>query len=946
MVDYKSIELKWQNRWAEEGLFEPETGSKKPYMVVAAFPYVNGPQHIGHLRTFGTADVLARYKRMRGFAVLYPMGFHCTGTPILAMAKRIKSRDKELIDDLKRFHIKEEDIARMEDPDFMAFYFAREIEGGMRRAGFGIDWRRKFFTVDQSFSKFIEWQFGILNSKGYLIKGSHPLGWCMNENNAVGMHDTKHDVEPDIEKETAIRFRVSGEDAYMVCVTFRPETIFGVTNIFISQNAKYVLCRFKDFSAYISADSAKMLAAQTSIEEIREVDGTELLKKTCVNPVNGEVLPVLPGFFVKPEIGTGVVMSVPSHAPFDYAALERLKRSGYPVPEMKIRKLIDVDIGRSLSDVAVGQAKPSQIDIPALAYLEILHADAGAIDDMLEFATKLEYREESHWGKMSVKGYEGMSEPKARDLIRDSLEKQGDAFGIYVIANSPVYCRCGHEIVVKVVGDQWFINYGDKAWKGQAMECMEGMSILPDKLRKTFETAFEWIDRRAVARSQGLGTRFPLDSNFIIESLSDSTLYMAFYTISSYIREMEPEKLRPEFFDYVFLGKGDAGKISESTGIDYDIIKRCRESFAYWYVALSNHSGPDLIFNHLTMYTYNHVAVFGKEYWPRQTVVNGVVLSEGEKMSKSLGNIIPLAEGLEQHGVDPMRIAIVAGAELYSDSEFSLKGVNGIKDRIEYIYGIADRMDEYEPSGLSGIDYWLYSKLNRKIRSCTEAMERLSLRDASVEALYNSVIELKEYTERGGKNQVVIKDYLHAMVLMMQPIAPHISEDLWHKLGNSTFAATEAWPVFDEGMIDDLVERKHSLADSCIADARNAMALMSRKEGAKAKLVRFIVANSLKRSVNNELARSRKPGEVIAKFKADGADSAAVADYVGRLSKRMNELSVAELTDEDEISALADSKEYMEKELGCVVEIEKENESKSQRAARAMPMKPCIDLSA
>jgi len=174
-----------------------------------------------------------------------------------------------------------------------------------------------------------------------------------------------------------------------------------------------------------------------------------------------------------------LLCSVPSHVPFDYAALERLKASGYPMPEIKPKKLIDVEIGRSLVDVGVGEAKPIHIDLPALAYLEILHTNVNAIDDMLEFATKLESREESHWGKMIVPGYEGMSEPEAREKVKNELIAKGSAFELSILSNAPVYCRCGAKIVVKIVEDQWFLNYGDEHWKAIAKEAFSKITIVP-----------------------------------------------------------------------------------------------------------------------------------------------------------------------------------------------------------------------------------------------------------------------------------------------------------------------------------------------------------------------------------------------------------------------------------------------------------------------------------
>ena len=100
-MDYKNIEEKWQKAWNDGKVFEAEPNDKKPLLVTAAFPYVNMPQHIGHIRTYGTADTYAKYMSMRGFNVLYPMAFHATGTPVLAFAKRIANNDQELIDEIE-----------------------------------------------------------------------------------------------------------------------------------------------------------------------------------------------------------------------------------------------------------------------------------------------------------------------------------------------------------------------------------------------------------------------------------------------------------------------------------------------------------------------------------------------------------------------------------------------------------------------------------------------------------------------------------------------------------------------------------------------------------------------------------------------------------------------------------------------------------------------------
>ncbi len=947
MIHYDEIEEKWQKRWRDAKIFEGDVNNNRPYFITAAFPYPNGPQHIGHLRTYGTADVLARYKRMQGFNVLYPMAFHATGTPVLAFAKRIKAGDRSLVEDLKVFHIPDEDIAKMTEPIFIANYFINEIQRGMQKAGYSIDWRRKFISIEPFFSKFVEWQFGILNRKGYLTVGRHPVGWCPNENNAVGMHDTKRDMEPEIEKVTAIKFRVEGLDAYAVCSTFRPETIHGVTNLFVDENAKYVICRIngeKDESI-LSKAAAADLTYQMKIDVTREIEGKELLSRKCINPATEAQIPILPGFFVDEKRGTGIVMSVPGHAPFDYVAIERLRASGYDVGGITPIKVIEVDIGKSLGKGEAGKM-PANTDIPALAYLETLGYDSSSKNDVIELATKLQYKEESHWGKMTVKGYEGMGEVEARDKIGKLLEGKKTAFDLYVLMNEDrVFCRCGFAVVVKVVDNQWFINYGDQKWKNEVKEHFKSMNVLPSGIRNALDAAIDWIDLRAVVRAQGLGTKFPFDKEKIIESLSDSTLYMSFYTISNVIREVDVESLKPEFFDYVFLGTGSIDDVSKSTGIDYKVMQKCRESFDYWYRETSRHSGPDLIFNHLTMYIYNHVAVFGKERWPKQIVVNGVVLSEGEKMSKSLGNLTPLMEGLQKYGVDPLRAVVVAGADLISDSDYSDEAVKGVKERFEFLSELCMNIESYETGELRNIDYWLYSKLNRKIKAVTGALEKLELRDAFTNILYGSVLELRRYLARGGKNGIVMKDYLSNIALLLQPIAPHVSEELWHMLGNETFSSLEKWRSADESMMSDKIETGEDLVNDLIKDAREVMELISKKGGQKASTARIIVADDWKRLLSNAMAKEKNVSSVMkAAREIEGMNMEKAAKYVNSLAKKMESLRAGELAQEDEFKVYSEAKEYIEGMLGIGIEVEMESGSDSPRAERAMPLKPSIDV--
>ena len=954
LINYDDIEQKWQKAWADARIFEGDINQKNPYMVTVAWPYVNGPQHIGHMRTFGTADVLARYRRMCGYNVLFPMGFHATGTPILAFAKRIKNNDRDLIADLEVFHIPKEDIGKMTDPVYIANYFSNEIERGMHRAGYSIDWRRKFTSTDPFFSKFVEWQFSMLNKKGYLVKGKHPVGWCPNENQAVGMHDTKKDVQPDIERQIAVKFKLEAEDSYILCATYRPETLSGVTNLFISNGSKYSLCKIdgQEGTYYISKSAVAPMKFQMGITEIKEVEAAELMSKKCTNPVTGTMLRIFPGSFVKEDVGTGAVMSVPAHAPFDYSELQKLKAQGLALDVVPV-KVLDLPAKEGQQGAAVDAE--SYVDLPALAYIRMFEGTM-AETEALEAATKLSYKEEFHSGKMSAKGYEGMSIPDARKKISDELLSGSKALEVYSLANAPVTCRCGQRVVVNLV-EQWFLNYGNKEWKDLARNAFSEVAVLPEKTRNAFDAAIEWIDLRAVARAQGLGTRFPLDPNYIIESLSDSTIYMAFYTISHFLKGIDVEKLKPELFDYIFLGSGKPEDVEQSTGVDYQLVKKCRDSFDYWYRMTSRHSGPDLIFNHLTMYVFNHATIFAKEYWPKPIVVNGSVLSEGEKMSKSLGNIVPLVDAFSKYGADVVRTMVLGGADLFSDSEFSEDAAKGVDDRFSYIYDLASKLASMDTCELRHMDYWLYSRLNKKIKDASARMEKLELRGVSTAVIYDSVLELRKYLSRGTPNGIVMKDFLTGITLMLSPIAPHVGEEIWHLLGNNSLVSTERWPSADDSLISEDVEREEDMLEGVISDTKQVMALM-RKNGKEPKHITLIVASDWKRTLSEKLAKTRNMGQVMSELSSDSANlkaleaqglgsggMEAVAKYLKQISKKPVTVAGIGSGQADEFKLLEESAGYLSSSLGCTVSVEEEAKSKSQRAPNAVPQRPSIDLS-
>src|SRR5439155_17069657 len=180
--------------------------------------------------------------------------------------------------------------------------------------------------------------------------------------------------------------------------------------------------------------------------------------------------------------------------------------------------------------------------------------------------------------------------------------------------SGPVVCRCMTPSVVRIVSDQWFIRYGDDEWKKETHAAMERMTFYPPAVRKQFDYVVDWLRDWACAREHGLGTHLPQDPRWLIESLSDSTIYMSYYTIAHLVEKgtvtgsspragVDAADLTPAFFDFVMLGKGDAKSAAKGT-VTPELTERARREFLYWYPLDFRNSGKDLVQNHLTFMVF------------------------------------------------------------------------------------------------------------------------------------------------------------------------------------------------------------------------------------------------------------------------------------------------------------------------------------------------------
>jgi leucyl-tRNA synthetase len=968
MVDWKQIEEKWQERWAETGVFEADPDPETPkYYLTVAYPYPNAPQHIGHGRTYTLTDVHARYRRMQGYNVLFPMAFHYTGTPVIAMVDRLKEKDPDLLDTfLNIYNVPEERLSDLETPVGMARYFAEEIKAGMKRMGFSIDWRREFTTIDSYYSKFIEWQFAKLRQKGYIIQGSHPVGWCPGCGNPVGQHDTIGDKEPEFEEFTVIKFR-RGDEVYPAA-TLRPETVFGVTNMWLNPGAEYVRASVDGENWVVSAEAVEKLRFLGREVEVTEAfPGSKLIGLSLTNPITGGEFPILPATFVNPKAATGVVMSVPSHAPYDYVALENIKKIGKKALEEAGLKPSDVSGLEPVSLISL----PGWGESPAVDIVQKMGI-TDQEDPKLEKATKEIYSHEFHNGVLTgITGqYSSLPVARAKDAVKEDMLAEGKATTMYELME-PVQCRCGSDVVVKIFENQWFIDYGDQAWKELVHENLAMMEIIPKELRQEYVHVIDWLIRKACARNVGLGTPLPWAPEWIIESLSDSTVYMAYYTVIKDLYRVNPEAetLTVEFWDYVFLGEGEAEKIVESTGISMEDLGILRGQLEYFYPMDARHSGRDLIPNHLTFMIFNHDAIWPREKWPRGIYVNGSVLMEGQKMSKSMNNIVPLATAIDRFHADPLRLAIMITAEPLKDADFSPDLARSMEDNLEKFYIGAMNVIENQIDGdpeLTEIDLWMLSRLQSYIRDADEAMTEMKVRKTIHAALYNLNQDIDWYKRRVNSRldqkerrqavQHVLRKVVDAQVRLLTPFTPHLCEEIWEAMGKDGFVAFAPWPEPDEALANPEAEE----LEQAVRDSLEDIQKIIRVTGIEPGRIHFYTAtgwkwkvymNAMKLAQEGRLdigtliKESFKDEEVKARAKQVPAFARGVVEDVTKTPaetvKRRIGMGIV-----NESNLIEDASSFFESEFGCTVSVGNESdpwiEDPANRASRAKPYRPAI----
>ncbi len=750
--DFKKVEERWQRIWRETGAFKvAEDASKPKYYCLEMFPYPSGRIHMGHVRNYSIGDVVSRYKRMRGFNVLHPMGWDSFGLPAenAAIKHGIPPRKWTL-----------ENIAFMRDKQ-------------LKRLGLSYDWDREVATCLEEYYRWNQWFFIKMYERGLAYKKLSYVNWCPSCNTVLANEQVEDglcwrcssvvrhkELEQWFFKITAyaeellagcdkltgwpervltmqrnwigkstgveVDFTVEGTGEKLTIFTTRPDTLFGVTFMSIAPEHPMLEAliqgqpRAGEVRAFVQRVMSEDKAART--DEKNEKEGV-FTGAYAINPLNNEKVPIWVGNFVLMEYGTGAIMSVPAHDQRDFEFAKK-----YDLP-------IRVVIQNAEKDLAPEGMKQAYVENGVLA-------NSGIFDTLTNAAAKdaiADHVEREKLGKRTVNF-------RLRDWGISRQRYWGTPIPI-------IYCdQCG---VVPVAETDLPVRLPDEvAFTGQ------GRSPLAES------DAF----RETTCPTCGGKARRETDT---MDTFVDSSWY--------FLRYCSPKEDKAPF------DKKAAG---------------------YWmsvdqYIGGIEHAVLHLLYARFFTKVIRDLGLFDGDEPFLNLLTQGMVIKDGAKMSKSKGNVVDPDFILSKYGSDTARLFSLFAAPPERDLEWSDQGVDGSYRFLHRVWTIVykhnDAVRKIKPAGPEARGDRLYRKTHFTIKKVTEDIEREFHFNTAIAALMELVNELYDYTSNGATDAQapVLRAAFDALVLLLSPFAPHVAEELWEALGSKGMIANAAWPQYD-----------------------------------------------------------------------------------------------------------------------------------------------------
>lgn len=756
--NFEEIEKKWQQVWSDEHAFKTvDDETKEKYYVLEMFPYPSGKLHMGHVRNYSIGDAIARFKKMKGYNVLHPMGWDSFGLP--AENAAIKNGIHPAI-------WTDSNIAEMH----------KQLAG----LGFSYDWDREVATCKDDYYRWMQWLFIQFQKKGLAYKKENPVNWCpscrtvlANEQVVEGCCERCHtpvtkkhlsqwylkitdyanrlleeldtlDGWPNkvklmqknwIGKSTGaqIRFAIDGTDRELEVFTTRCDTVYGVTFMVMAPEHPYVteLTKGTEYEQatndYIDECTHKSEIERVSLT--KEKTGV-FIGHYCVNPFNGKKIPIYISDYVMMDYGTGAVMAVPAHDQRDFEFARKFGLDIVPV--------VDVE------DPAVDL---NNLESAAPAEGRLINSgEFNGMDNLKAIPRIIDLIEDKRIGQKTVK-YK----------LRDWLISRQRYWGCPI---PMVYCEdCGwvpeneKNLPVKLPTDIEFTGKGES----------------PIATSKTFiET---------ICPCCGKPARREIDT---MDTFVDSSWY--------FLRYCDPKNTEKPF---------DKQKADYWMNVDQ-------------YIGGVEHAILHLLYARFFQKVLADLGLVTATEPFRNLLTQGMVIKDGAKMSKSLGNVVSPEEIQKKYGADTARLFILFAAPPEKELDWSDAGVEGSYRFLNRVYRlvyeyVTDIRDADSATGelvvSNSEDRDLNYQLNKTIKKVSEDVGGRFSFNTAISSIMELVNELYKYKQLDNVNMPLLDRAVKSMILVLSPFTPHICEELWSELGEESRVFEAAWPEFDESAL-------------------------------------------------------------------------------------------------------------------------------------------------
>jgi leucyl-tRNA synthetase len=428
------------------------------------------------------------------------------------------------------------------------------------------------------------------------------------------------------------------------------------------------------------------------------------------------------------------------------------------------------------------------------------------------------------------------------------------------------------------------------------------------------------MEDKAATRNGGLGTPLPWDKNWLIEPLSDSTIYMAYYTFSHLIKDMEPKEINDEMFDYILLDKKLDKKFPDN-------IERMKKEFEYWYPLDLRVTAKELITNHIAFFIMTHIAIFNKDKWPRGLGINGWLTVNGKKMSKSKGNTMTIDYVVNNYGADAARL-IASASNGMDDAEWDLNNINGFKQKIEFILELTEIIDSFS-GDRKLVDEFLWSKINYLIENSEKAYNLMKYKNSLNYSFFEFIENIKDYIDYGGNNKETLKYAITVFARLNHPLFPFVTEEIDNALNKGELLESyQSWPEIKEEQKNEIIENEFDVLKQTLDDINNLLNLINKDP----KEIIIGIAEKEKFDIYNKVEEITHRSRDIKEIRKE----LTINDFVNKLLKNPKRLPNKKLDYELEKKVFIESKEKIKEKYNAEIKIEESSEEK------AFPGKPMI----